>query len=75
MIESITAIFTAISEGFKSFTTTKEHQSETDVLKSLKKKNKAIEYAEKIIFLVDEYDELASTKKYQRLRKQFFKYN
>ena len=75
MLSSITALFTAIAEGFKSFAITKEHQSETDVLKSLKHKTKAIEYAEKIIFLVDNYEELASTKKYQKLRKQFFKYN
>ena len=75
MFSSISAFFIAISEGFKSFTTTKEHQSETGALKSLKKKTKAIEYAEKIIFLVDNYEELASTKKYQKLRNQFFKYN
>ena len=72
---SLSSIFTAISDGFKSFTTAKEHQSETDVLKSLKSKKKAVEYAEKIIFVVDKCNELSCSKDYQKLRKQFFRYN
>lgn len=70
----ITAFFTAISEACKSFTTSKERQSETDVLKTKKKKSKAVEYAEKIIFMADK-TELKDSRTYKHYRKLFFKYN
>lgn len=72
--EAIKAIFDAINSGFTTVNTCKEHQAETDVIKTKKKKSKAIEYAEKIIFLADE-TELKDNRTYKRYRKLFFKYN
>ena len=47
--------------------------------KTAKNTKKAIDYAEKIIFLCDEeikkYSDEKTQKKYQKLRKCFFKYN
>lgn len=74
MFGSFTALFTAIAESFKSLGIIKEHQSESNALSTLKRKTKAVEYAEKIIFLVDKTD-FVSDKTYQKLRKNFFKYN
>lgn len=74
MITAITALFVAIGKGLDTANSYKERQSETDVLKDKKKKAKAIEYAEKIIFLADK-TELADSKEYKRLRKLFFKNN
>ena len=76
MFPTFTAFFTAIAEGFKSLTTFKEKQSETDVIKTKKKKSKAVEYAEKIIFCIEEkYPEILDDRDYKKLKKNFFKYN
>lgn len=76
MFPTFTAFFTAIAEACKSITTFKKKQSETDVLKTKKKKAKAVEYAEEIIFYVEsKYPELTKDKHYKRLRKKFFRYN
>ena len=64
---SITAIF-------KDHTTTTEHQSESILINKLKKKDLAIDYAEKIIFLADQTD-MMNTKLYKLYRRKFFKYN
>lgn len=72
-----------ISKIFSSFfsyeQTATERQSETYTIKGSKKSEKAINIAEKIIFLADEEIKQHSTekvqKKYQKLRKQFFKFN
>lgn len=74
MIAAVTAFFTALAKACESFTTSKERQSETEVIKSKKKKTKAVEYAEKIIFLADK-TELKDDRTYKRYRKLFFKYN
>lgn len=74
MFTSVTAFFTALSEAFKSFTCSKERQSETQLLKIGKKKQLAIDYAEKIIFMADK-TELKDNKTYIKYRKKFFKYN
>lgn len=75
MFNVISSIFTAIAKACESFTKAKEHQSETDVLKTKTKKSKAVEYAEKIIFIADSYPEVAKNNNYKRYRKLFFKYN
>lgn len=72
---TLTAFFTALSEFFKSVTTCKEQQSETVVIKESKNSHKAINYAEKIIFYIEEKFDLSEDKQYQRLRRLFFKYN
>ena len=71
-----------ISKIFSSFfnyeQTATERQSETYTIKSSKKSDKAIDIAEKIIFLADEeikHSDQKTQKKYEKLRKQFFKYN
>jgi len=74
MFTSITAFFTAMAEGFKSLTCSKERQSETLVIKRTNKTQKALDTAEKIIFMADS-TELKESKQYQRLRKTFFKNN
>lgn len=75
MLTTLTSFFTALAEAFKSITTNKENQSETDVIKTKKTKSKAVEYAEKLIFYVDETYQVKEDKNYQKLRKKFFKYN
>jgi len=70
----LNSIFTSVSEIFKHSTTQKEHQSETEMLKTLKRKDKAINFAEKLIFLADKSD-VSSTKLYKYYRRNFFKYN
>lgn len=75
IFSSITAVFTSIAEGFRSLIAVKERQSETNVLKTLKKRVKAVDYAEKIIFMADKVESLANDKHYQKYRKLFFKYN
>lgn len=67
IIEGITAIF-------KDHTASTEHQSEGVLINKLKKKDLAIDYAEKIIFLADQTD-MANTKLYKLYRRKFFKYN
>lgn len=74
MLTTITTFFTALSEAFKGFTSSKEHQSETQMLKIIKRYRIALDYAEKLIFLSDS-TELKENKKYQWYRKKFFKYN
>ena len=71
-----------ISKIFSSFfnyeQTATERQSETYTIKGSKKSDKAIDIAEKIIFLADEeikHSDQKTQKKYEKLRKQFFKYN
>ena len=76
MFASITAFFTALRESFIALSTCKEHQSETDLLKIKKSKNKAVDYAEQLVFYVEsKYPDIKSDKKYARLRRLFFKYN
>lgn len=75
MFPIFTAMFTAMSEAFKSLTTFKKRQSESDVLKTKKLKTKAVEYAEELIFYIENKFDLSEDKKYQKLRKRFFKYN
>ena len=74
MITAITACFDSISNAFKCFTTSKERQSETEVVKVKKRKDKAINIAEKIIFLADQTS-LKDNRRYRAYRKLFFKYN
>ncbi len=75
-IEEVSKIF---SSFFNYETVAKEKQAETTVIKGGKNKAKAVEYAEKIIFLVDDLVEKKAEektqKKYKKLRKNFFKYN
>ena len=76
MFPTFTALFNAISEACKSLTTFKKRQSETDVLKTKKKKSKAVEVAEQIIFFVEEkYPDISDDKEYKKLKKKFFRYN
>lgn len=75
MFNSLTALFTVLSEGFKSLTTVKEHQSETDVIKTKKEKSKAVEVAEEIITYIDKNFAVSSDRHYQRLKRKFFRYN
>lgn len=76
MISSaITAFFTAISKGFEFSTKKKDVQSETDVLKDLKRKRRAVNWAEKLIFHIEENYDLSKDKTYQRMRKNFFRNN
>lgn len=76
MFASITAFFTALRESFTALSTCKEHQSETDIIKTKKSKNKAVNYAEQLIFYVEsKYSDIKNDKKYARLRRLFFKYN
>lgn len=75
MFQTATALFQALAEGFKTWTSSKETMSESTALKELKNKRKAIDYAEKIIFLVDKNEAFANNKDYLKLRKNFFKYN
>jgi len=76
MIAEIAKVF---SEFFSYEQTSVEHQSETHTIKTAKNTKKAIDYAEKIIFLCDEeikkYSDEKTQKKYQKFRKCFFKYN
>jgi len=76
MIAEIAKVF---SEFFSYEQTSVEHQSETHTIKTAKNTKKAIDYAEKIIFLCDEeirkYSDEKTQKKYKKLRKCFFKYN
>lgn len=74
MITAITACFNSISNAFKCFTASKERQSETEVVKVKKRKDKAINIAEKIIFLADQTS-LKDNRRYRSYRKLFFKYN
>lgn len=76
MLTAITAFFAALRESFTALSTCKEHQSESDLLKTKKSKSKAINYAEQLIFYVESiHPELREDKGYARLRKLFFKYN
>ena len=73
---SITAICTAISEACRSFTQCKRVQSESNIIKELKRKSEAIDYAEKIIALIDQSSEsIKEDKAYRRYRRAFFKFN
>ena len=74
MYSVITAFFTSITEACKCLTTSKERQSETEVVKAKKRKDKAINIAEKIIFMADK-TELKDNRRYKTYRKLFFKYN
>lgn len=76
MFPTFTAFFTAIAEACKSLTTFKKRQSETDVIKTKKKKSKAVEIGEQIIFFIeDRYPEILEDKDYKKLKKKFFRYN
>lgn len=75
MNNAITAFFTALSEYFKSVTVAKEHQSETRVIRNSKNDNKALNYAEKLIFHIDKNYDVDQDETYQKYREKFFKYN
>lgn len=75
MLSSVVAFFSMLSESFKSLKECKSRQSETDVIKTKKNKEKAVEVAEKIIFYIENAYNVKEDKKYQRLKKRFFKYN
>lgn len=75
MFATITAFFTALGEGFKSLTSCKERQSETAVIKDRKSLEKAVNYAEKLIFYLDKNYAVTNDKQYQYLKKKFFRYN
>lgn len=75
MITVLTSFFNALSEGFKTLTSGKERQSETAVIKDRKHLEKAVNYAEKLIFHVDSKYEVSEDKTYNRLRRNFFRYN
>lgn len=75
---AISEIAKAIAEIFNYKETATERQSETNVIKKSKNKDKACNVAEEIIFIADKF--IADTdektqRKYARLRKKFFKYN
>lgn len=74
MFNMIQAICNSIAEIFKNSSTSKEHMSEKQMLDLLKKKSKAIDFAEKIIFLADDSD-IGKLKLYKFYRTKFFKYN
>lgn len=76
MIAEIAKVF---SQFFSYEQTSVEHQSETHTIKNSKNAKKAIDYAEKIIFLCDDeirkFSDQKTQKKYEKYRKCFFKYN
>lgn len=72
---ALTAMFTAISEAFKSLTQCKQVQSESSILRELKRKSKAIDYAEKIIYIIDKSTLFEDDRAYKRYRRAFFKFN
>ena len=77
--QMIAEIAKVLSQFFAYEQTSVEHQSETHSIKDSKNSKKAIDYAEKIIFLCDkeieEHSDNKTQKKYQKLRRCFFKYN
>lgn len=84
--EAIKEIAATIKEAFSYGTARTERQSEITVINNSKNAQKAINYAEQIIFLVDRFffaDTVKTEqlevhdfeKEYFRLRKKFFKYN
>lgn len=76
--QMIAEIAKVLSQFFAYEQTSVEHQSETHTIKNSKSAKKAIDYAEKIIFLCDKEIENSDNKvqkKYQKLRRCFFKYN
>lgn len=78
IIEAITAAFDAIKQIFSTVETNKNEQAHTVIIKDRSNYHKAIDYAEKIIFIVDKYDTMLSQKdqkQYKWLREKFFKYN
>lgn len=79
---TVTAGIQAIGEGvkalFESFSTLKEKQSETEVIKIMKKSMKAINLAERIFKIVIPYLDSFSEKDKKRIKKlldRFLKYN
>ncbi|MBS6552909.1 MAG: hypothetical protein KH321_03085 [Clostridium sp.] len=52
---AIEAFFKSLSSGFDYASTSKEHQSETQIIKDKKRLKKATDIAEKIISLVYKY--------------------
>lgn len=86
MLSMIREIASAIKEIFSYKDTQKERQSEEVIIKDSKNLQKAVNYAEQIIFLVDRFFFADLTKvkmlevndferEYFKLRKKFFKYN
>lgn len=75
MITLFKTLLSTLSEGLKTLTSFKEKQIETIVAKDKKSLDKAVNYAEKLIFHVEEHYDLSKDKTYQRLRRNFFKYN
>lgn len=80
----INSICSSINSICLSFNKVKDCQSETQILRSLKNKNKAIDYAEKILLLTDdayilnkngELIYLKDYKPYIRLKNGFLKNN
>lgn len=72
--EPATAIanaITSLSDAFKGYI---DKLPTIKTIGTLKAQEKAINYAEKIIFLADE-TKLKNDKEYQHFREKFFKYN
>jgi len=68
---AIANAITSISDAFKGYI---DKLPTIKTIGTLKAQEKAINYAEKIIFLADETD-LKNSKEYQHFREKFFKYN
>lgn len=74
--EAISKVGDAIKGIFDYVKETKEHQSETQVLKELKSVKKAVNIAEQIFYITDVYIPQFSEddrKKYEKLRIKFDK--
>ena len=75
---AIAAFFDALKSGFDFASTSKEHQSETAVIKGVKQSNRAVDAAERAILVADKYKSMMKLKDrldYQRWCKIFRKYN
>lgn len=80
MTFNIAEAIKSVGEAFKSLAdfakTSKEHQSETQLVKDKKRLKKATNIAQEIFWITDEYKHSLpeeALKKYEELRKQFDK--
>lgn len=76
--KAIEKLAEAVKNGFRYAEEAKEHQSETEILKELKKMQKGLNIAEKIIILAYKYYLKFSEKdkrKFNNLLEDFIKYN
>ena len=73
---AIEAFFKSLSSGFDYASTSKEHQSETQIIKENKKLKEAVNISEEILLITDNYQVHFSDedwKCYKKLKKQFNK--